>query len=223
MRVCKLIWWSTGAILYLKAFIVILLLIFQSHSLASIDVVTVHLSSRNIVYGTQALKYIAFCINCPSPDSEGSIAKALVARHCPQDFSVTGELLYVVPNHAESNRPLNRHQFADRIVLVDRGKVSIVEKVQKIIRKSDVKGIIIADDGTCTPDFGFCGARAGSAAEGGFSSYDDPVHWKDVNVPVVIVSVDTANKLRSMMTNKRLPIKKIGMQNVTVLSHHDEL
>ena len=95
--------------------------------------VTVNMSNRFIIKGKEALKHLAFCLNCPNPEKEGSVMKALVAKHGLQEFDVTGELVYCFPNHGESLQILNRNEFRNKIVLVDRGKVSILQKAENIL------------------------------------------------------------------------------------------
>jgi hypothetical protein len=136
---------------------------------------------------------------------------------------VIGELVYCVPNFAESKRIINKHQFSNRIVLVDRGRLPILEKLQKILL-SDAAGVIIADDGRCDDEFTFCGHRAGSAGEGGFSAYDDTALWNDLEIPVMMVSVRTADTLRQMMGFNRVDIPRLGLHNVTTFNDgSDEL
>lgn len=183
----------------------------------------VNLTSKSS--NTDPLKWISYCVDCPAPEAEGSLLMGLNAKFGVKDFKVTGELVYCVPNHAESTNIFNLHHFQDRIVLVDRGKISMLDKVAKI-QESDALGIIIADDGSCDENFTTCRSRTGSAAEGGFAAYDNPDEWKDVDIPVVLVSLPGAERLRSLMGNQRILVKGIGFQNVTLhTGHHghDEL
>ena len=44
-------------------------------------------------------------------------------------------MVYCIPNGAESSKIVNRSEFADRIVLVDRGRqTTIQEKISRIIK-----------------------------------------------------------------------------------------
>lgn len=172
-----------------------------------------------------ALKWVSFCVDCPSPEDEGSLIRALNAKFGPKDYSITGELVYCVPNHAETASIFNIHHFQDRIVFVDRGKVPMLEKVAKI-QKSDALGVIIADDGSCDEGFRYCTSRTGSVQEGGFAAFDDEVRWMGIEIPVVLVSLDSAERLRRLMNNRSVFVKGIGMQNVTEHvgeNGHDEL
>ena len=61
------------------------------------------------------------------------IVNSLIAKHSIQDFDVTGELMYTIPNYADKELILNRMDFKDKFVLVDRGKVTLLKKVENII------------------------------------------------------------------------------------------
>lgn len=167
------------------------------------------------------VKLISFCVGCPFPESEGSAAYGLASKHLVKDYHAIGELIYCVPNYAELPKILNLHNFNNRIVLVDRGVVGIIDKVNRIL-KSDALGIIIADDGRCNEDFSFCGQRAGSVMEGGFAAYDDNNIWRKVNIPVILVTVKTADKLRSMMHIRKVNIPRLGLHNVTIFDNDDD-
>ncbi|KAJ1430401.1 hypothetical protein B484DRAFT_448933 [Ochromonadaceae sp. CCMP2298] len=204
---------------YRLAATILLLALFLESGLGNL---MVSLSTRHDRTGG-AVKLISFCIDCPAPDSEGSAAHALLPKHGMQDFHVIGELVYCVPNFAESKRVMNPHQFINRIVLVDRGRIPILEKLQKIML-TDASGIIIADDGRCNDEFTFCGHRAGSAAEGGFSPYDSEELWNDLEIPVMMVSVRTADTIRRMMGFNKVEIPRLGLHNVTAFNDgSDEL
>lgn len=172
------------------------------------------------------LKWISYCLNCPDPNQEGSLIRGLNAKHGPNDFSVSGELVYCVPNHAEAQTIFNVHHFQDRIVFVDRGKIPMFDKVQKI-QRSDAIGVIIADDGSCDEDFRFCKTRTGTVLEGGLAAQDDPERWSSIEIPVLLISESSAERLRKLMNNRNIFVKGVGYQNVTAHvgedGHHEEL
>lgn len=173
----------------------------------------VNLTSRNEnVEGP--LKWLSYCVNCPSPASEGSVLRAINAKYGLWEYKVTGKVIYCVPNHAESPRLMNHHQMQDRIVLVDRGIVSMYEKVERI-QASEALGVIIADDGTCEEGFRYCKTRTGTVEDGGFAAFDDEQRWLDIEIPVVLVTQDSADRLRKLMGIERVYIKGYGYQNVT--------
>ena len=141
-----------------------------------ISTVLVHIDTRisksNLEY-ERAVKLISFCIDCPSPEDEGSVAYGLISRYLyasKQDYVVTGQLVYCVPNLADGPSILNKHQFPGRIVLVDRGKISLHEKIFRL-QQAGAEAILVGDDGQCDEAFTYCGARMGSALEGGFAAF----------------------------------------------------
>lgn len=184
-------------------------------------VLTVSMSKRSNLASDKGLSLVAFCIDCENPFHEGSAAKGLHPRHGLQDFHVVGSLVYCVPNNAESRKVLNSHHFKDRIVIIDRGNMGLLDKIDKI-HDSEAVGIIIADDGRCNEDFSYCGPQAGSAKEGGFAINDNIQRWRDVEIPVVLVSASTAEALRQTMGVRRVQIPKLGFQNITIFHHGKE-
>jgi hypothetical protein len=164
---------------------------------------------------------ISYCVGCPSPEDEGSMAYGLIARHGVKEFHVTGEVLYCIPNFAEDETIVNRHQFPDRIVFVNRGEISLLEKVLRI-QEAGAAGVIIADDGRCTDSFSSCGPRAGSVADGGFAPDDaQVVLWSKVEIPVVLVTMGTAEKFRRSMVIEQVLVPRKGYQNATILRNPD--
>jgi hypothetical protein len=182
-------------------------------------VVSLHRFERD---GGQAVNMISFCNDCDDPHHEGSIVHGLIPKHGLHEFEVSGEVVYCVPNHAEQKRLLNKHQFRGRIVLVDRGHISLIDKVEKI-QKAGASGVIIADDGQCDEEFSFCGSRVGSAPHGGFSPYDDESRWHSLTIPVLMITQTSAERLRRLMRNQIRMLPKIGPQNITILRGHEEL
>jgi hypothetical protein len=104
--------------------------------------------SSNSTRADNKVRLLSFCLNCPSPRVEGSAAYGLLPRHGLQEFAVEGALVTCLPNSAESKKILNPSQVKGRIVLVDRGRVPLVEKVKKL-HKAGALGILVADDGRC--------------------------------------------------------------------------
>lgn len=193
---------------------VILLLIMVCRSVPSIHAqLILNLTSRgNDADG--ALKWITYCLKCPDPRSEGSIIPSLNAKYGVDEYSVTGELVYCVPNYAEGPFLANDHQISDRIAFVDRGEISLLDKVLKI-QEANALGVVIADDGSCFEDFRYCGPRAGSLQEGGFAAYDDERSWLAVEIPVVMVTLTNADRLRDAMGIKSVYIPGLGRHNIS--------
>jgi hypothetical protein len=182
---------------------------------------TVSMSKRSNHASDNGLTLIAFCVDCDNPFHEGAAAKGLHPKHGLQNFHTIGTLVYCVPNNAEARKVLNAHHFKNRIVLIDRGNMGLLDKVDKI-QDSEAVGIIIADDGRCKEDFSYCGPQAGSAREGGFAINDNIQRWRDVEIPVVIVSQRTAELLRLTMGVRTVEIPKLGVQNITIFHHGKE-
>ena len=161
-----------------------------------------------------ALKWVTYCVKCPDPRSEGSIMPSLNAKYGVDEYSITGELIYCVPNYAEGPFLANDHQLSDRIALVDRGEISLLDKVLKI-QEANALGVVIADDGSCHEDFHYCGHRAGSLQEGGFAAYDSEQSWLAVEIPVVMVTSSNADRLRNAMGIKSVYIPGLGRHNIS--------
>mmetsp|Transcript_30867 Transcript_30867/g.57580 ORF Transcript_30867/g.57580 Transcript_30867/m.57580 type:complete len:234 (-) Transcript_30867:313-1014(-) len=182
--------------------------------------VLVHFDSKHHDSRHKAIKHLKYCKNCPSAKDEGSILSAMQAKHIPSKFDVTGSLVYCLPNYAESS-PLNQFDIEENIAFVDRGQISIVEKVTTLQRAGAV-GVVIADSGECDNAFKSCGNRIGSASEGGLSAYDFAETWSAIKIPVVIVTKDMAEKLRTLMEVKRRKFPKLGFQLVNILEDDDD-
>lgn len=165
------------------------------------------------------IKQISYCLHCPDPENEGSVMLGLNARYGLDEYQTMGELVYSVPNHAELDMFFNEHQFQDRIVLVDRGKVPLLEKILKIQETgAGAAGVIIVDDGSCQETFSYCSSKIGSALEGGFAAYDDARAWEEVEIPVVLVTAASGAKLRALMSLQRTVITGIGDQYISAVT-----
>ena len=181
--------------------------------------VIIHLDSRNrkrdLIDRAGAVKIVSFCVECPSPAEEGSIAYGLVsahqAAHSGQTWSVTGAVVYSIPNLADRDKIINTEQLYGQIALVDRGKVPLHEKVRRM-QNAGALAVIIADDGQCDELFLSCGPRAGSVNEGGFAAYDDYEVWSSLAIPAYLVTSPTAERLRKLMSLTQENVRGIGMQ-----------
>ena len=176
------------------------------------------------------VKQLFFCVGCPQPQLEGSVVNALIVKHSIRNYDFIGELVYCIPNGAESVKLINKYQFADRIVLVDRGlQTTIQDKVNRIAGSENIAGalaIILADDGQCNAEFSYCGHRvimcisyyilsmnnyyairqAGSIQDGGFAAHDDKGFWSQLHIPVFIVTAASADRLKQSMNMKTLKV-----------------
>lgn len=172
----------------------------------------INLDGRN---SDSPLKPISYCVDCESPDLEGSIAIGLEAKFGVKEYFVTGELIYCIPNFAEK-KIINTRHFANRIVFVDRGKISFYDKSIQIQRAGG-SGVLIADNGICDSDFKYCGPRVGSKWEGGLAAFDNVENWKAIEIPVILVTLSVAERFRVLMNIQSMNIPKLGRQNVTVV------
>lgn len=198
--------------------IMILILIFISSSKnLSASNLLIHLYSKEQEH-SNPLKVVTFCMDCPNPGKEGSIVSALSSRYVEKrEYSITSELVYCVPNSAESSKILNKYQFKNRIVLVKRGIVSIQEKINSIIKgESKASAIIIIDDGQCDEQFNYCGLRMGGVSDGGFAAFDDKSFWLQLEIPVLLITAKSGQKLTSFMKNELTEIPKLGHHYVTI-------
>lgn len=180
--------------------------------------VIVHLDSRNTRHDKDGpVRMISYCLGCPSPADEGSLLYGLLSWHAVatrQVFSISGALIYSVPNLADSDKIINTSQLADRVALVDRGKVPLHEKVRRM-QQAGASAVIIADDGQCDESFLFCGPRAGSSREGGFAAYDDEYIWAAITIPVYLISASSAAHLRQLMPLTEVNVRGRGLQKIT--------
>ena len=163
------------------------------------------------------VKLISYCIDCPSPEQEGSIAYGLLPRYGTKDYLVSGEVIYCIPNLADTPTLINGHHVRDRIAFVDRGGNSLLEKATKL-QAAGAIGIIIADDGQCDEQFFHCGVRAGSAPEGGFAAHDHMNEgWKSITIPVLLVTLNTAEKIRRIMPIEKIEVRGLGKHNMSIV------
>jgi hypothetical protein len=174
----------------------------------------IHLDNRPLDRNNAAHKLLSYCIDCAHPENNGSILFCIAPKHGLKEYSVTGEVIYGIPNFGEEKNMLNKIEFRSRIVLVHRGKVELLKKTVNI-QSNGAAGVIIVDDGQCNEAFTFCGHRAGSVKEGGFAPMDDESSWKKISIPVCLVTQSSGEKLIKLMDVTRVFIPQYGYQNVT--------
>ncbi len=173
------------------------------------------------------IKIINFCINCPSPEDEGSIASAISSYHmmatlgnAALSYNVLSEAVYVVPNYVDHAKVLNVDQIKGRIALIKRGRQPIGHKVSKLLEKASPNAIVIIDDGQCDEAFISCGYRAGGVREGGFAPFDDTDTWERAlmkQIPVLLVSATTGAKFDALMALREVDVLGMGPSNMTLL------
>ena len=166
------------------------------------------------------LKLITYCVDCPFPEYEGTVISGLVPRFGLKEYFVSAQLVYCIPNLADS-KIINEDQLNGRIVVVDRGNIGLYEKALRI-SKSGAVGMIIADDGQCNDIFTFCGPRAGSVKDGGFAAHDYSSElWRGIKIPVLLVTSKTAETIRRLMPVERILLPNMGYHNITILMKSD--
>jgi hypothetical protein len=95
------------------------------------------------------LRTLEFCSGCPDPHLEGSQLLGLAAKHGPTDYTISGQLVYAIPNHGKPTTGmslLNHDQVEGAVVLCDRGLVPLVDKI-KVAQANGAVGVVIVDDG----------------------------------------------------------------------------
>jgi hypothetical protein len=207
-----------------EIFYIFLLLSFYNWRLLLADSnLVLHISNMYRSELDNPVKHISFCTTCGSPTEMSSFVNGLMVKHLNWQYEVTGKVVYCVPNYADS-RVLNAHQFAERIVMIDRGRTSIQRKIEQII-DTDAVAVVIFDDGSCDSDFNHCGTLAGSKSkeDGGFLPNDNKAFWERVDIPVLLITLESAERLRKLMRIDRVNVLGRGMQNVTHIEDNDEL
>lgn len=187
-----------------------------------IDLISPNLSKVSLT----SLKIISFCIDCPSPGSEGSYIIGLNSKFGSQNYNINTDLIIPLPNKVHKKRIYNYNQLKNKIVLVERGEVSIIEKIF-LLQKYFVSAILIVNsDDSCGKFFTKCQPKSlGSIFSNGFAPMDDEIQWRKVKVPVLLINFEDGEKLKKVLNVKEIFIKGIGLQNTTTLydDEHDEL
>eukprot|EP00639_Heterosigma_akashiwo_P029064 CAMPEP_0194681500 /NCGR_PEP_ID=MMETSP0295-20121207/12145_1 /TAXON_ID=39354 /ORGANISM="Heterosigma akashiwo, Strain CCMP2393" /LENGTH=161 /DNA_ID=CAMNT_0039567547 /DNA_START=97 /DNA_END=583 /DNA_ORIENTATION=+ len=132
------------------------------------------------------------------------VVPAIWAGRGPHVYSISGALIYSVPNNANSAKILNSNQIKGQIALVDRGEIPLISKV-KLLQETGAVAVVIVDDGQCGNKLEerHCGLANGK----GFAQYDREENWRGVQIPVLLVSFVAGEKIKSMMDLTELSIK----------------
>merc|ERR1711924_379074 len=93
-------------------------------------------------------------------------------------------------------RVLNADSIDGNIALVDRGKIPMVEKIEKL-QEVGATAVVIVDDGSCKGNFE-CGLL-GSRSKGNFAYKDRAYYWRNVRIPCVLMKQTEGERLKSMM------------------------
>ena len=125
-------------------------------------------------------------------------------------------MVYAVPNDG-SRPPLNCPELSGTVALLRRGGgVPLVSKILGA-QRCGALGVLLVDDGTCR-DEGFedCG-RGGGVKEGGFAGTDEKEAWREVEIPALLVTRASGQRLDNLMTITAVDIPGLGTQYVTIL------
>lgn len=161
-----------------------------------------------LIHAKDQMTRIEFCTRCADPATEGSFALGLNAIQGVQQYQVSSDLVYAVPNDAKT--VMNEVEARGRVVMCDRGnEIPLVRKVLAV-QAAGALGVVIVDDGQCSHELD-CG-RAGSVRMGGFAPKDDPQAWRQVVIPAVLVSGDSGSRLRNLMPLDRRNLPDMGFQ-----------
>ncbi|KAH9108250.1 hypothetical protein LEN26_014136 [Aphanomyces euteiches] len=153
---------------------------------------------------------LTFCKKCHDVASLGSFVHTWDSRYNPSDYHVQGEIAYAVPNTA-SDDLFNIHQLEGRIVLVDRGDVPILEKVERVQEAGGI-AVVLVDDGECSDGFE-CGSL-GSRSTHNFLEQDDSFRWNHIVIPVVLILHDDGMRIKARMSLVRMDVPDLGMQYI---------
>lgn len=74
--------------------------------------------------------------------------------------------------------------------------------------------IIIVDDKECDADFKYCGYRTGSVSTDGFAPYDIVEHWYNIDMPVVMITYESGQILKTLLDVVETEVPGYGQQFV---------
>lgn len=120
----------------------------DQNNVPPVMVALTHMDKKRVRHAA-GLRTLEFCSGCPDPHLEGSQLLGLAPKHGPTDYTVSGQLVYAVPNHGKPTTGqslLNHDQVKGAVVLCDRGLVALVDKI-KAAQANGAVGVVIVDDG----------------------------------------------------------------------------
>lgn len=127
-----------------------------------------------------------------SPAAKGSI-EVWSGHWSPKSFHVTAELIVADPPLADA--PLmNARAVRQRVVLVERGAVSLVDKVLRA-QAAGAIGVVVTDTGECAAFDQLCSPGAEKKNGDGFAKYDLREPWSKVRIPVALLLYEDAETL----------------------------
>ena len=144
-------------------------------------------------------KGLFFCRDCPHPALEGSWLDTWESHYNMHAYSVGAALVYAVPNDGRSEI-LNHEDVRGRIALLNRGVVSLNDKVRRA-QEAGANGVVILNLPCNRQREGLrCEVERKERAYGhGFALNDPPDKWEGIHIPAVMISEEDGKRLISMM------------------------
>lgn len=118
-------------------------------------------------------------------DNQLSIVSAWSSHWSSKSFTLIGQTSYVVPLLLET-AVQNTQSITNKIAIVGRGSIPLVNKVMKL-QLAGAKGVIILDSGECKEYDQECMPGADKKKGQGWAASDMPEPWASVKIPVVFI------------------------------------
>lgn len=118
-------------------------------------------------------------------------------------------MIFTIPNDA-SDEIVNEEFINGNIALIERGKISLAEKIQRV-QDIGAKGVIIIDNGECDDNF-HCGVLGNKESGDGFGKNDMWELWHNIEIPSVLITKSSGEKIKSTMNLVKSNISPYGQQ-----------
>lgn len=118
-------------------------------------------------------------------DNEQMVVYAWTTHWSPKSFTLIGQTSYVAPLLLESEVK-NPQNIANKIAIVGRGSIPLVNKIIKL-QMAGAKGVIILDSGECKDYNQVCMPGADKIKGEGWAAADMPGPWASVKIPAVLL------------------------------------
>lgn len=151
------------------------------------------------------------CNGCPNPHMQGSWFDIWPSHWSYPDYHLDAEIIYSIPNNGAD--PIwNDMYIRDKVVMVRRGGVSIVELTRQF-QHLGALALLIVDDGRCGATFD-CGKLGKRRAGEGFAALDQWWKWIGIVIPSFLIREHDGRRIESMMRLTQIEIPGIGKQLV---------
>ena len=151
------------------------------------------------------------CSGCPNPHTQGSWFDIWPSHWSYPDYHIDAQIIYSIPNNGE-NPIWNDMYVSDKVVIVRRGSVSIVELARRFQHLGAI-ALLIVDDGRCGDDFD-CGKLGKRRAGEGFAALDQWWKWVGIVIPSFLIRAGDGKRIESMMRLTQVDIPGLGKQLV---------